>query len=58
MQFASELIEHLTRLKSMIAKKDRKGFESLFSRLSEVYEEDSKTALVGVYEAYEVKRRR
>ncbi|MDA4135150.1 MAG: prephenate dehydrogenase/arogenate dehydrogenase family protein [Thaumarchaeota archaeon] len=58
MQFASELIEHLTRLKSMIAKKDRKGFERLFSRLSEVYEEDSKTALVGVYEAYEVKRRR
>jgi len=58
LQFANELIEHLTLLKSMIAKKDRKGFERLFSRLSGVYAEDSETALEGVYEAYEVRRNR
>jgi prephenate dehydrogenase len=57
-RLASELIELLTQLKSIIAKKDSSAFESLFSRLSEIYAEDSKTALEGVYEAYELKRGR
>ena len=57
-QLADELIEYLTQLRAIIVKKDRKAFERLFSELSEIYADDSKTALESIYEAFEVKQSR
>jgi prephenate dehydrogenase len=57
-RLAGELIANLTKLRSTIVRKDRKAFEKIFSGLSEIYADDSKTALDSVYEAFEVKQSR
>jgi prephenate dehydrogenase len=57
-ELAGELIENLTQLRSIIVKKDREAFESIFSGLSAIYADDSKGALDSVYEAFEIKQSR
>ena len=57
-QYAGELIENLAQLRRIIARKDRKAFESLFSGLSKFYADDSRTALESIYKAFEAKQKR
>jgi len=57
-KFAGDLVDQLERLRTFLKRKDKKGFEAYFARLSAEYAQDSKTALQSIYEAFEVKQSR